>query len=69
MEEKEKTIRVMMNVAITAGYDVVVEIPEEEYNSKDFDINDWIPDDQELRSEMDMSGGVDVIHYEVDEDC
>ena len=54
-----------MNVAITAAYDVVVEIPEEEYNSPDFDPNDYLPDDQELRSEMDMSDGVEVIHHEL----
>ena len=60
-----KKIQFIMNVAITAGYDVVVEIPEEEYNSPDFDPNDYIPDDQELRSEMDMSEGVEVIHHEL----
>ena len=63
-----KTIKVTMNVAITAGYDVVVEIPEEEYNSPDFDPNDYIPDEQELRSEMDMSGGVEVMDHDIYEE-
>jgi len=64
---ENKTIKISMNIAITAGCYVEVEIPEEEYNSENFDPIDWIPEEEILRRELDMDGGVDVISTEISE--